>query len=259
MVLQIEHETFGGEIEGRRPAALLLPFVVLPLIEKTPPQRRQQLLRSPSIVGVVSLAVSGERDQRRVVEVVVPERVEAIAFFVRWSAGPPHESGLLGLVLRDEVGPSPPGGRADPTTDRRQDVIVGGVEHLLGGVEAEAVEVKLLDPVAGVLDEELARGGGVVPVEVDGVAPFVLVAVGEVTGRKTAQVVFVGSDVVVDHVQDHADADGVRGGHETAEIVRPTVKAVRRPEIDAIVTPAEPTRGVRQRHELDERDAQLAE
>ena len=174
-------------------------------------------------------------------------------------SGRSHQAGLLGLVLGDDVGPPSAGGRAHPASDRRQDVVVGGVEHLLGGVEAEAVEVELLDPVAGVLDEELARRGGVVPVEVDGVAPLVLVAIGEVVGRKAPQVVLVRSDVVVDHVQNHADADGVRGGDEAAKVVRATVEAVGGPQVDAVVSPAETARGVGDRHELDERDAQLAQ
>ena len=70
--------------------------------------------------------------------------------------------------------------------DGRQDVLGRGVEDLLGGVEAQAVEVELLDPVAGVGQEELAHRAGVGAVEVDGLAPLVLVAVGEVVRGELA-------------------------------------------------------------------------
>ena len=60
------------------------------------------------------------------------------------------------------------------------------VEDLLRGVESEAVEVELVDPVAGVGDEELADGPGVRAVEIDRVAPLALVAVGEVVRARTA-------------------------------------------------------------------------
>ena len=55
----------------------------------------------------------------------------------------------------------------------------------LGGVEAQAVEVELVDPVAGVRDEELAHRPGVRAVEVERLAPLVLVAVGEVVAART--------------------------------------------------------------------------
>ena len=46
----------------------------------------------------------------------------------------------------------------------------------LRGVEAQPVEVELVDPVGGVGDEELAHRPGVRPVEIDRLAPLVLVA-----------------------------------------------------------------------------------
>ena len=100
--------------------------------------------------------------------------------------------------------------------DRRQDVRRRRVEDLLRRVEAQAVEVKLVDPVAGVGDEELAHRPGVGAVEVDRVAPLVLVAVGEVRRRERAQVVADRAEMVVDDVEDDADAERVRAVDERA-------------------------------------------
>ena len=61
------------------PRRLLLPLVALALVEVAVLDRRDELLRRAEVVGVVGLVVAGQRDHGAVVEVVVPERVEAIA------------------------------------------------------------------------------------------------------------------------------------------------------------------------------------
>ena len=48
------------------------------------------------------------------------------------------------------------------------------------GIETKSVDVELIDPVTGIGDEELADRTAVGPVEVESLAPFILVARGEV-------------------------------------------------------------------------------
>src|SRR5262245_47655890 len=114
------------------------------------------------------------------------------------------------------------------------------VEDLLRRVEAQAVEMKLVDPVAGVADEELAHRTRVLAVEVQGFAPVVAVAVAYVRRRECPQVVADRSEVVIDDIEDDADAGRVRGVDEPAEIVGLAVEMRGRVEIDAVITPTEP-------------------
>ncbi len=87
-------------------------------------------------------------------------------------------------------------------------------------------------------------------------APFVLVAVGEVVLRELAQVVAVRPEVVVDHVEDHAQADGVGAVDEAAKVVGRAIEPRGREQVDAVVAPAEAAGKVGHRHHLEDRDAQ---
>jgi len=51
--------------------------------------------------------------------------------------------------------------------DRRKDMVPRLVEDLLRRVEAQSVEVVLVDPVTGIGEEELAHGPRVGGVEID--------------------------------------------------------------------------------------------
>src|SRR6202023_3396159 len=115
-------------------------------------------------------------------------------------------------------------GLAGLADNRRHGVLVGGVEHLLGRVEAQPIEMVFLDPIAGVGADELTNRPAVRPVEIDGLTPFILVAVGEIAFGKALQVIPVRTEVVVDDVEDDGDAERVSAIDEAAEIVRPAVK-----------------------------------
>ena len=206
------------------------------------------------MVCVVGLAPPGERDQRAVVEVVVPERVESVAA----AGGRAGEARLLRLVLGDDDRLAPARRLAHPAGDRCEDVFVGVVEDALRRVEAQAVHVELLDPVARVGDEELADVLGVRPVEVDRLAPLGLAAVREVVFGELAEVVAVRAEVVIDHVEDDGEADTVGLVDEAAQIIRLAVETRRREHADAVVAPTEASGEVGDRHHLDARDAEFA-
>ena len=69
----------------------------------------------------------------------------------------------------------------------RQEFIYGE-ERLVGGVQPQAVEMKLLQPVKRVVDEEGAHGFAARAVEIDAGAPGRLVAVGEELGLSRAAI-----------------------------------------------------------------------
>ena len=163
---------------------------------------------------------------------------------------------MLRFVLGDEDHVAGRGLLPHARRHLRDDVLVGRIEDALRGVEPQAVEVELANPVRGVLDHELPHRTGVGPVEVDGVTPLVGVPVGEVRRRERLQVVAVRAEVVVDDVENHAEPERVRAVDEPPQIVRPPVGAGGREEIDAVVAPAETAGELGDRHHLDAGDAQ---
>src|SRR5690242_20178239 len=98
-----------------------------------------------------------------------------------------------------------PGTSPRRRTGRGHAVRLRAVEDLLCGIEPQTVEMKFVDPVRRIGDEELAHWYGIGSIEVDGIAPLVLVFVGEVSGRERPQVISGRSEVVVDNIQQHAD------------------------------------------------------
>src|SRR5688572_27954118 len=77
VVLEIRDERVRRQVERGRTAALPLPGVPLALVQVAEPRARDQLLRTALVVAVVRFTASGERDHRRVMRIVVPERVKA--------------------------------------------------------------------------------------------------------------------------------------------------------------------------------------
>src|SRR5580692_7160013 len=82
------------------PAALLLPAVVLSLIKKPVLHSGDEFLRFPRIVRVVGFVASGERHHGAVMEIVVPQRVQAVASFLR-RLNQPY---LLRFIFRHDNG-----------------------------------------------------------------------------------------------------------------------------------------------------------
>ena len=138
-----------------------------------------------------------------VVKVVRPDGVQADAAF----RGRQDDAPIVVVRLRDDVHRSleQPGFLAGRLGQLGQDVDRALIEDRVDGVQPEAVDVELADPVPGVLDEVTPHARAVGPVEVDRGAPGRLVAVGEVRAV-LAQVVALGAEVVVDHVEHDAQA-----------------------------------------------------
>ena len=99
-------------------------------------------------------------------------------------------------------------------------------------------------------------GAGVVVV--DRLAPGGVVPVGEVRAVG-AEVVPVGPEVVVDHVENHADPGGVGGVDEALEPVGPAVGVVGGEQVDAVVPPAAIAGELDHRQQLEVGDAEVDE
>src|SRR5438874_2248957 len=116
-----------------------------------------------------------------------------------------------------------------------------------------------MNPVKGVLDEEIAHRLAVRPIEVEGVSPGGAVLLRDVPGSVNAGVVAVGSKVVVDNVEKDREVQPMSGIDEAAQIVRRPVTACRGEQTDAVITPAALSGEVAQRHQLDGADAETFE
>ena len=104
-------------------------------------------------------------------------------------------------------------------------MIRGGVEQRLGGIEAEAVEIELGDPVGRVLRDVVADRSAAL--EIQRIPPLVLVAVGEPAVAELGEAV-ARAEVVVDDVEDDADPVAMRRVDEGAQVVGRAVEAARR-------------------------------
>src|SRR5262249_51175986 len=148
MVLQKCDERGRQQIQPGLATAFLLPRVPLSLVQIAILERGEKLLRCAEVIGVVRLVSASEGDHRRVVEVVVPEAVEAITIgFER-----PNQPWMLRFILsNEESGPSPRG-EANGMADFGEDVAAGFdrvIVDVLRCVETQTVQMKFFDPVDG--------------------------------------------------------------------------------------------------------------
>jgi hypothetical protein len=119
VVLEKMHEGRRRQVERRRATRLPLPRVPLALIEKAVLDARDQFLRRAGIVRVVRLAPPGQRDERRVVEVVVQDRIDPVTTRRRRA----DERGLLRFVLGSDEQASFARDTARTGDDLRKDML----------------------------------------------------------------------------------------------------------------------------------------
>ena len=99
-------------------------------------------------------------------------------------------------------------------------MIFRSIENCLRRVEPQPVEMILVDPIAGIGDEEFAHRARIGTVEIDRLTPFVVVAIGEISRGEQFEIVSVRAEMVVDDVEDDGDAEGMGAVDEAAEISR---------------------------------------
>jgi hypothetical protein len=99
--------------------------------------------RGTLVVEVVGFSAPRQGDVAAMMKVVVPDRIEAVPTF----GGPTDEFGILRLAATMTISRSRAAARAHRVSSC-DDVLVGIVENLLRGVEAQPVEVEFADPVA---------------------------------------------------------------------------------------------------------------
>ena len=253
VVLRADDEALAGQVGARRAAIAAEVLRVLALERESLGQRRRQPPRLGE-VGVIAAALAREAHVQRVVEVIRPHRVQpdtaglgrqhdATVVIVRFGhdvRGPALQARLLAR-RRGDLGEDMHGARVVDRVDR---------------VQAQTVEVEIAHPGARVLDEVAPHAVAVRTVVVERAAPRCAVAVGEVR-PEVAEIVPLGTEVVVDDVEDDRQPMGVTGVHQAAQPAGPAIGRLRREQMDTVVTPVARAGKLGHRHELDRRHAQL--
>src|SRR6185369_248150 len=116
------------------------------------------------------------------------------------------------------------------------DVAAGVVLDSLNRVEAQAVDVVLVNPVERVADNKAANGVTALVVVVDGLAPGSLVLGGEVR-TELAEIIALVPKVVVDDVLNDCETLAMRGVDKATECRRTAVAGLNRVETDTVVSP----------------------
>src|SRR5450432_2204464 len=102
LIVILNEENFGSRrrLQSRSSTALLLPFIVLPLIQEPVFYSRDELLRLSQIVGVIRLIAAGQRHHGAVMEVIIPQSIQTIAAFI----GRLNQLHVLRLIFADDEG-----------------------------------------------------------------------------------------------------------------------------------------------------------
>src|SRR5262249_46286455 len=168
MVLQKIDEC--SRLQPGRPsaAALPLPRIKLPLVQKTALRCRDKLLRRAAMIGIISLVMTGQRYHGGMMKVIVPQSVHSVAFRFWWL----DQTYILRFVLRHHDCRATGCTLAHVIGDLRENVNLGSVTNVLRGVHPKPVEVKFLNPVSRVGNEILAHRPGIRPVEIERFAPI---------------------------------------------------------------------------------------
>ena len=174
-------------------------------------------------------------------EIVVPlgEKERAL---VRPGSG--EEPRLVGVVLEHEmheaITAGPFGHRARQLGEH---VVARAVRHGMHGVQAQAVQVELVEPVERVVHDEGPRDLAARRVEVEGVAPRSLAVAAEERRGVPRKIVALRPEVVVDHVEKDGEPSGVTGLDERLEILRLSVRRRRGRKAAPRHTPSPSDRG----------------
>ena len=180
-----------------------------------------------------------------VVDVVVPLRIVED----RTAVLALEQVGVVGVVLEHQMDVAPrrdrlPHGQRDLLQNMRLAV----VDDPVHGIEAQPVEAVFLEPVQHVVNRDVAyRALSIVD---RGPPGRVLLRI-EVIGRVKAEVVPLGPEVIVDHVQKRHQAAAVDLVDQPLELVGAAVAGIRRERQHAVVAPVARAQKIRKRHQLD--------
>src|SRR5437763_686873 len=177
-------------------------------------------------------------------KVVVPLRIETEAE----SIGGRDDARIIEVTLGDAVDTTPEflAARAYGTREVLQKRLRGVIDDRVHGIDAQCIDVKLVDPLQRTMDEEPSHMIALLAVEVERVSPRRLVSIGEVR-TELRDVVSFRPEVVVDDVEDERKLARMARIGEMFESAHAAVRNLRRVDVDAVVSPIALTGKLRDR------------
>src|SRR5262249_5989233 len=109
-----------------------------------------------------------------------------------------------------------------------------------------------LNPIRRIGTEELAHPLTSKSIEVNRLSPFVLISVGEVIWRKSIQIIPIGTEMIINDVQDHSQAQDMCLIYEGPKIVRLTIQPCRGKQVNPVISPTKPAGKFRDRHNFEQ-------
>ena len=134
----------------------------------------------------------------------------------------------------------------------------GEVEHGMNGVEAQGVNMKVAQKIDSVLNKVAAHLVATRAIKVDGIAPGRVIAVGEI-GAIVPQIIALGPQMVIDHIQDNGDARLVTGVDEAFEAKMTAIGILHGEGGHTVIAPVAFAGELGHGHEFDGGDAKFFE
>ncbi len=181
-------------------------------------QRTSKLQPVPDVVRVVPGTLAGCGHVQHMMQVIIPLRRE-----VQGNAPPvTHQpAGLVCLILENQMRPWECG--AHPLRQLIQQMRVTVVVQCVHGIDAQPVEMEFAKPVQCIGDDELPYFAAVGSIVVEGRTPGCLAPLRKELRRVPPQIITLRPEVVVDHIQKHHQAPGVRRVDQPFEVIGTTV------------------------------------
>src|SRR5215472_15077008 len=202
MVLQKTDKSRGRQFTGRLPTrASAAERGGLSLIGQSFGERAPEMFgRFGGVIGVVTRRVAGHQDMQDMVEIIVPLR--------RVPSQPapcPQITRLIAIVLEHEMNFAatypPPYGLGNFAYY----VGLALVENCMHGIKAQPVEMKLLQPVKGIVYEKITHGPAVGSGKIDCRAPWRFVGISEEIRGNRAQVIAFRAEMVADDIEKDSE------------------------------------------------------
>jgi hypothetical protein len=255
VVLERDDEAPAGQVADVTAVRALAVWRAMASVKERLLQGGGTLLQGAEIL-VISGAFAGDERVERVVKVVTPLCVDAVAVGL---ARPDH-CRVVQVALGNEhqMAAEDVFERVDLLGQLLEEVPRRGVDERVNGVEPQAVEVVVAEPHRRVVAEEPAHLVAAGVIEVHGVAPRRVVAIREVR-PELANVVTGRPEVVVDDIENNGQAMRMTRIDQSLQVVGRSVAVVWREQVDAVVTPPPYARELTNRHQLHVRDAECGE
>ena len=146
-----DHEALGRDVVGGRAEAALAELGVGAVVDVRAPEGLGQQLHRVELL-VPALGLAGQQDPQRVVEVVGPGGVAAVAAELRHA----HHLRVVEAGLGDHERARLD--RVDAAGDLGHQVLGARVDDRVDRVQPQPVEVEVADPLLGALADPLADG-----------------------------------------------------------------------------------------------------